>query len=72
MELLASLPAIVALVGARDFSQSMAPMSIEKHDWIEFFLACLRCTADSNYCSFTEAQKQSVSDFLKLYVAVNA
>ncbi|XP_014224589.1 citrate synthase, mitochondrial-like [Trichogramma pretiosum] len=72
MELLASLPAIVALVSACESSRPQIPLTLEKYDWAEFFLDCLRTTGDTNNNNFTDAQKQSLTDFLRLYIAVNA
>ncbi|XP_011498429.1 PREDICTED: citrate synthase, mitochondrial-like isoform X2 [Ceratosolen solmsi marchali] len=66
MELLASLPAIVALVSACEMQPT--PLSLQKSDWVEFFLDCLHNTANN----FTEAQQQSLGDFLRLYITVNA
>lgn len=66
MELLASLPAIVALVSSGDSRPT--PLRLEKTDWVEFFLDCLHNATDS----FTEQQKQGLADFLRLFVAVNA
>ncbi|XP_014218977.1 citrate synthase, mitochondrial-like [Copidosoma floridanum] len=66
MELLASLPAIVALVSATETRRSS--LVLEKADWIDFFLDCLHNVDDS----FSEAQRQGLGDFLRLYVSVNA
>lgn len=67
MELLASLPAIVALVSSKEVRPTQ--LALEKADWVEFFLDCLHNTAAEN---ITEAQKKSLGDFLRLYIAVNA
>jgi hypothetical protein len=66
MELLASLPAIVALVSACEMQPT--PLSLQKADWVEFFLDCLHNTANN----FTESQRQNLGDFLRLYITVNA
>ncbi|KAJ8676439.1 hypothetical protein QAD02_012226 [Eretmocerus hayati] len=66
MELLASLPAIVALVSSVEARPT--PLAIEKTDWVDFFLDCFHSATDS----ITEAQKQSLGEFLRLFIAVNA
>lgn len=66
MELLASLPAIVALVSSCESRPSKMPL--QKADWVDFFLDCLHNANGS----FTQAQRESLGDFLRLYIAVNA
>ncbi|XP_058810865.1 citrate synthase, mitochondrial-like [Phymastichus coffea] len=68
MELLASLPAIVALVGSNNQSRPTPLTLLRKTDWADFFLDCLHNSRDT----FTEAQRHSLVDFLRLFIAVNA
>ncbi|XP_043264972.1 probable citrate synthase 2, mitochondrial [Colletes gigas] len=63
MELLATLPAIVGLVAKTEGLKNVK----EDGDWVQFLLECL-CNASQ----ISENRKESMLDFLRLYVTLNA
>ena len=64
MEILATLPAIVCLTGpARNSSFTHH----KEGDWVDFLLDCM-----GNMPHIGEAGKNSLGEFLRLYIALNA
>ncbi|XP_061935632.1 probable citrate synthase 2, mitochondrial [Apis cerana] len=63
MELLATLPAIVGLIAKGELKN----LKEDTGDWVQFLSECLYNTFD-----ISEYQKNSLVDFLRLYIVLNA
>ncbi|KZC10622.1 putative citrate synthase 1, mitochondrial, partial [Dufourea novaeangliae] len=63
MELIATLPAIVGLIAKGSGLKEVK----EDGDWVQFLMECL-----SDAYGISESQKKSMTDFLRLYVTLNA
>ena len=64
MEILATLPAIVCLAGE---TRSSKFTNNSEKDWVDFLLDCL-----GNNSNIGENPKNSLGEYLRLYIALNA